>query len=123
MKTYDFTKDARTIWQAGVVLDYIVTDHNGAVRDVHAGSLDAGCWLCCELCGNQPVTHVGHVVVIDACDGGPTLSRFRLCLDCWADARREGTLLKSLPTDRWGMAIGEWQDHESRPEAWAHLLA
>ena len=91
MRTYDFSRDRRSPWGA-VAVDYIAHDDQG-IQDVHVGSLEVR--IPCELCGALPTTHYARMVVLDARDNQPTVSIFRICCDCWADARREGTLIVS----------------------------
>lgn len=90
MHTFDFHSNA-----CKFALDYIIEDPaSNRILDVKVGDMSP---IPCELCGGLPTTHYARMVVLDARDGQPTVSLFRVCCDCWADAQREGTLIKSVP--------------------------
>ncbi len=91
MRTYDFRRDTGRL-----ALSTAFVDRGKMLPDILVGDTPR---ISCELCGGYPTTHLARMVVVDAEQGDEVVSTFRVCCDCWADARREGTLIAAVIVD------------------------
>ncbi len=88
MHTFDFSVPGRL----GLAQAFVDRGERG-LPEVWVGDLTP---TTCELCGARPAPYLARMIVVDAHRGDLVASTFRICVDCYADARREGTLLAGV---------------------------